>query len=258
MDIKHMKISSKEKLAFDSSQLVAHRGYRAEYPENTRLALVKAIEAGATFIELDVQFSKDKLPIIYHDSNLLRVSGKNKSVFNLNRDDLTKELAFEPARLYKSFDLETISPLEDLVSILKSNPNVTAFVELKEESIAHCGRDLMIKQTSAILDEVADNSVIMSFDYQLCLAVREISWPTVGVVLEKWADLDTSIVRQIDPDYIFVDEDMIPKDCDLRSCEALRTSKLVAYEISDKEAGLQLLRRGVDMLETYEIIKFLS
>ena len=60
----------------NANELVAHRGFRGKYPENTILSITKAIEAGALFVELDVQFSEDKLPIIYHDSELSRVSGE--------------------------------------------------------------------------------------------------------------------------------------------------------------------------------------
>lgn len=258
MDIDPMTAINKTQVSFNASQLVAHRGYRFKYPENTKLSLLKAIEAGAIFIELDVQFSRDKLPIIYHDCNLLRVSGKNKSVFNINRSSLITETASESDRLGQTFQLETISPLEDLVSILTQNPAVTAFVELKDESISHCGREEMINKTAGILYEVAENTVIMSFDYQLCLKAREISWPQVGVVLERWSDLNCEIINQIEPDYIFVDQEMIPRDCDLKSCELLQKSNLVAYEIDDIQIGNNLLERGVDILETYEIGKFLG
>ncbi|MFL2494749.1 MAG: glycerophosphodiester phosphodiesterase family protein [Porticoccaceae bacterium] len=253
-----MTAINKTQVSFNASQLVAHRGYRFKYPENTKLSLLKAIEAGAIFIELDVQFSRDKLPIIYHDCNLLRVSGKNKSVFDINRSSLITETASESDRLGQTFQLETISPLEDLVSILTQNPAVTAFVELKDESISHCGREEMINKTAGILYEVAENTVIMSFDYQLCLKAREISWPQVGVVLERWSDLNCEIINQIEPDYIFVDQEMIPRDCDLKSCELLQKSNLVAYEIDDIQIGNNLLERGVDILETYEIGKFLG
>jgi glycerophosphoryl diester phosphodiesterase len=60
--------------AFNIDILVAHRGLQSRFPENTLLALKKAIDMGAKYIELDIQFSNDCLPIIYHDHNLQRVS----------------------------------------------------------------------------------------------------------------------------------------------------------------------------------------
>ena len=124
----------------DPSKLVAHRGYQAKYPENTVLSLNKAIAAGALFIELDVQFSADKLPIIYHDTDLQRVSGRHIDLFSIRRDKLLTYPACEPHRLGRTFDDQTISPLEAIVDILLANPQVTAFIEIKEESIEHCGR----------------------------------------------------------------------------------------------------------------------
>ncbi|MBT6106400.1 MAG: glycerophosphodiester phosphodiesterase, partial [Porticoccaceae bacterium] len=91
------------------SKLVAHRGFQAKYPENTALSLIKAIEAGALFIELDVQFSGDQLPIIYHDSDLQRVSGQSGSVLSLSRAELLGCSAYEPQRLGDSFIAEKIS-----------------------------------------------------------------------------------------------------------------------------------------------------
>ena len=79
----------------EPSNLVAHRGYQAKYPENTALSLNKAIAAGALFIELDVQFSADQLPIIYHDTDLQRVSGLPVTVFSTSREDLLTYPAYE-------------------------------------------------------------------------------------------------------------------------------------------------------------------
>lgn len=41
-----------------NSIVVGHRGYSAEYPENTCLAFRKALEAGAAVVECDVQMCK--------------------------------------------------------------------------------------------------------------------------------------------------------------------------------------------------------
>ena len=91
-----------------SDLLVAHRGYQAKYPENTQLSLLKAIQAGASYIELDVQFTADKLPIIYHDLSLQRVSGVEGYVNKLDREQLLSISAYEPKRLGDKYQDETI------------------------------------------------------------------------------------------------------------------------------------------------------
>lgn len=234
-------------------QLVAHRGYQAKYPENTTLSLNKAIAAGAHFIELDIQFSLDQLPIIYHDTNLRRVSGADVEIAKTSREQLLKYAAYEPERLGEQFIEEPIPPLESLVEILQSHPQVTAFVELKEESIAHCGREIISESVYSILRPVMSQVVIMSFDYQLAVAAREAEWPLVGVVLRNWSDLDHPLVSRARPDYIYVDHKLVPADFDRDSTQQLNNCKLVTYEIGNNQLAQELLGRGIDMLETFEI-----
>ena len=54
---------------------VAHRGYTRHYPENTLIGIEAAIQAGARYVEVDVQLAADKTPILFHDRNLKRVCG---------------------------------------------------------------------------------------------------------------------------------------------------------------------------------------
>lgn len=59
--------------------IIAHRGYRACYPENTLAAFEAAIALGVPMTELDVQFSRDRLPVVVHDERLERTTnGRGK------------------------------------------------------------------------------------------------------------------------------------------------------------------------------------
>ena len=53
-------------------KIFAHRGFSGEYPENTMLAFRKAYETGCDGIELDVQLTKDGVPVIMHDETIDR------------------------------------------------------------------------------------------------------------------------------------------------------------------------------------------
>lgn len=62
---------------FKALQLIgAHRGYRSERPENT-LSAFRASIGHCHFIELDIQMSKDYVPVVIHDPNLERTSNAN-------------------------------------------------------------------------------------------------------------------------------------------------------------------------------------
>ena len=55
-------------------QVVAHRGASGHAPENTLAAIQLAADHGATWIEIDVNISRDGIPVLFHDDGLGRCS----------------------------------------------------------------------------------------------------------------------------------------------------------------------------------------
>lgn len=53
---------------FDTFQIIGHRGFAGKYPDNTIESFSKAIEAGATMIELDVQLTSQYKLAVAHDT----------------------------------------------------------------------------------------------------------------------------------------------------------------------------------------------
>ena len=67
-----------------------HRGYHNEYiPENSMVSFIKAKEKNLG-IELDVWMIKSGELIVFHDSNLKRMSGLNKLVEDTTYDEIKK------------------------------------------------------------------------------------------------------------------------------------------------------------------------
>ena len=54
--------------------ITAHRGASYEFPENTLLAMQKALEAGADMIEFDLRGTKENIPVLLHDKTIDRTS----------------------------------------------------------------------------------------------------------------------------------------------------------------------------------------
>ncbi len=70
-------------------KLQCHRGlYGGGVQENTLEAFRNAAKAGAEMVELDVRLAKDGIPVVIHDADTLRVSGKNLVV----KDNTAAEL----------------------------------------------------------------------------------------------------------------------------------------------------------------------
>lgn len=103
----------------------AHRGLHdnnTDAPENSMKAFRKAVKAGYG-IELDVQLSKDRVPVVFHDFTLERACGKEGKVSDYTWDEL---------KTFQLFDSEeTIPKFEDVLALVKGK--VPLIVELKVE-----------------------------------------------------------------------------------------------------------------------------
>ena len=80
-------------LDFLKSNIIAHRGAfnNKDIPENSIKAFEKAIEKNY-IIELDVHILKDNTIVVYHDDNVKRLTGVDKSIIDFNYSQL-KELS---------------------------------------------------------------------------------------------------------------------------------------------------------------------
>src|ERR1700675_3052236 len=101
---------------------VAHRGSSGSYPENTRVAIEKAIEAGVEMIEVDCQLSKDGHVVVFHDEGLQRTARAKGYVRGKTLKELKK--LDVGAWFKKSFKGERILTLEEVLQILGGKVDV--------------------------------------------------------------------------------------------------------------------------------------
>ncbi len=69
-------------------RFVAHRGYSALAPENTLASFRLAYEKGYQYVECDVRFTKDGIPVLLHDSTIDRTSDGTGSVSSLTYEEV--------------------------------------------------------------------------------------------------------------------------------------------------------------------------
>lgn len=103
--------------------LYAHRGLHdnaGDAPENSMRAFERAVEAGYG-IELDVQLTRDKVPVVFHDFSLQRVCGAEGKVIDYTYEELCR------FRLCNS--QEKIPRFEDFLKMVDGR--VPLIVELK-------------------------------------------------------------------------------------------------------------------------------
>jgi glycerophosphoryl diester phosphodiesterase len=178
---------------------VAHRGDTGRSPENTLPALIDAVEAGATLVELDVHVSADDVPVVFHDADLARMTG---------RPDVVAELAAAELTATDVGDGTCIPALASVVEHLAQWPHVTAFVELKPAAIAAHG-PAAVFTTLDVLAPVRDRCVFISFDLDAIAAARRNGF-VIGWILDAWDDATRARAEAIAPEYLFCDRTKLP------------------------------------------------
>ena len=101
----------------------AHRGLHdntGDAPENSMKAFQKAVDAGYG-IEMDVQLTKDKIPVVFHDETLKRMCGVEGKVWEYTYEEL------QEFRLAQSE--ECIPKFEDVLALVDGK--VPLIVEYK-------------------------------------------------------------------------------------------------------------------------------
>ncbi|MHC4817894.1 MAG: glycerophosphodiester phosphodiesterase family protein, partial [Planctomycetota bacterium] len=71
-------------------KVTAHRGSSARAPENSLSALRAAIEDGADYAEIDVQETADGHVVLLHDTDLKRIAGVDKKIWEVELAELKR------------------------------------------------------------------------------------------------------------------------------------------------------------------------
>ena len=105
----------------------AHRGYHdgnVAVPENSLASFTAAIDAGYG-IELDVQLSSDKVPMVFHDADLQRVCGVEGKIWDYTCAELQQMNLFDTD--------ETIPTLAEVLALIDGQ--VPILVEYKMDKV---------------------------------------------------------------------------------------------------------------------------
>lgn len=99
------KVTGRHDLTPWRGKYYAHRGLHQninEAPENSMAAFKLAVSHNYG-IEMDVQLSKDKIPVVFHDYNLKRVCGVDKKVRELTFAELQELTLYQSGERIPSF-----------------------------------------------------------------------------------------------------------------------------------------------------------
>ena len=236
-----------------AEKLIAHRGYQRHYPENSPLAIEKAIACGALFFEIDVQFSADGVPLLYHDDHLKRISGITGKLNQYDFFTLENFSAGEPGRFKQQFSNVKISPLSALVDILQRFPAIQVLVELKEEAVRDYTAAICLASIREALKPVINQCILISFDIDALRVAKNMGFIRLGPVLRDWT-LRHSIAEELQAELIMCNHERIPKKDSL----LIKNCAVAVYEVDSIPLAYSLLERGAHFIETFAIGEMLG
>ncbi|MGA8260968.1 MAG: glycerophosphodiester phosphodiesterase family protein [Arenicellales bacterium] len=231
----------------DELTLVGHRGYPAAFPENTLLGFQQAVVHGASYVETDVQSTRDGVPVLYHDAATERISGVSGTILARTLDEVGVLSAHHPGRFGSRFEGTPVPTLRAFATWLAQHPTVTAFVEIKGESLEEFGVEPMMRAVMEAIETVRRRCVIISFDDQ-CVAHTQARYEIrTGWVLPHWNRRTESRARELSPDFLFAEDVQVPA----RATGIWRGPwQWAVYVINDVDAALTYVERGIHLVET--------
>lgn len=232
---------------------VAHRGASARAPENTLAAIRTAIDLGADMVELDVQRSKDGVPVLMHDTTLARTTNVRR-VFPRRgpwrvADFTYAELMRLDAGSWKApeFAGERVATLHDAIEMIRRS-GAGLLLEVKAPEL-YPGVIRDIVATMAAIPGYLDSAtaagrlVVQSFNFA---AMKEHKTQAEGVpvgllgspdvanlpVLATWAD-------QVNPSHLAADRSYVDQVHE-------RGMACLVWTVNGGPAMRRALRMGVD------------
>lgn len=166
--------------------IYAHRGASAYALENSTAAFIKAIELGADGLEIDLQLTKDLVPIVTHDLDFWRLARTRRNVSSMLLEEVEKlKLGTSFLRLVNG---DTILTFEEVLEFAEKN-KLFLNVELKETFInAPSQIDLLFKKSYTHL-----NIHFSSFHYEVLERIKKcnpmLQTAYIGTKKTNWEEL---------------------------------------------------------------------
>lgn len=146
----------------------AHRGDSVKYVENTLEALKSASENPEyEFIEFDIQYTKDKQLIVFHDTSLLRTTGRSDAVENLTYTEIQELTPFE------------VSTYEEVMNEIAEKKKLN--IEIKSQGYLEDDKEI----TDYVVQDITERGIRQD------VAISSVSEDVILYSKEKYPDIPT-------------------------------------------------------------------
>jgi len=245
---------------FEKKSLIgAHRGDRANFPENT-LSAMKGAQCRCDFIEIDTQLSKDGVAIIMHDATLERTTNitqlkefAHKKPFRVC-DFTLKELKGLDYGTWFNGEFEPLLTLNQALKFVKQNK---LYLNLEIKDMHNNFQDTQVIQT--IMHEIEQTGthkqlLISSFYHQYLKACKPL--PTAALVDTKHPNDLVNYLKELRVEAYHFNKKLVCEE----TITHLRANGFFIniYTLNDPNKIKELFRMGVNGIFTDDLDKIAS
>lgn len=231
---------------------IAHRGYAASFPENTLIALDAARQAGAQFIEVDVQLSKDLVPVLFHDRDLQRLCQQQGVIHDYSFEELKTFNVADSEKFSDIYAGNKITSLQELIDYLKIHSELNAFIELKRLMIDSFGEEKVLEILLPMFEGMEQQICFISYNQSILKIIHDTSQYATGIVVDLWSDLNEK--SGWESEWLFCSVEGLPKDNNALKIKP----KIAVFEVGNIGVAKHLLAKGISYLETFRIKEMLQ
>lgn len=165
--------------------VIGHRGFPATCVENTLDSFRAAIEAGADGVELDVQLSREGVPVVYHDETLTRLAARPDRIVDLTVSELAQVAVSRDGR--EAVGIPTLDAVLEIVAQTRRGglaATILPIVDVELKSYPSTDRRALRAAVRAVLSRhtTGVRCFLSSFDPRLMRGWGR--WPTSAI----WCD----------------------------------------------------------------------
>lgn len=176
------------------SQIVAHRGSSIDRPECTLASTLRAIEVGATAVEVDVRTTSDGHLVILHDTTLDRTTSGTGSV---NEKTLAEVRQLDAGSWFDpKFNKELVPTLKEVLNV--SRGRIDVLLDLKESGDEYDRKvaSLVLSEGDAARTIVGVRSVEQAQRFRKLLpAARQLGLMAKPDEIEAYAEAGVEMIR---------------------------------------------------------------
>jgi glycerophosphoryl diester phosphodiesterase len=222
---------------------VAHRGWSSRAPENTMAAIRLAIaDPDVEWIEIDVQLSKDHIPVVIHDYTLRRTTNGKGDVKSKTAAEL---MSLDAGNWFsQKYQGETIPTLEQVlkeaVGYCKLN------IELKTDGIRY---PMIEEKVLACIQayHAEKEVVITSFHEGSLFRMRKLSSQIrTGLIIDNWRNTLPKELKELGSDFLSIGYSRLNKE----RVELLKSAEIqvMAWTINEKRAIRKVAELDSDIM----------